>query len=89
MINWEVLASLPSFDNADLFFFLPPVQSWGAFSSLLFSSHPLSTVSLYRPCLCDHLLFSLSLGLVFQGSVPLASLAAHLSEIRSAAELEL
>lgn len=42
----------------------------------------LSTVSLHLSCLYDHLL-------VFKGSVPLASLAAHLSEVRSTAELEL
>lgn len=72
--------------NIDNFFILPLVQSWDAFSSLLFSSHPL------KHCIPPSFLPlwpSSCLTLVFKGSVPLASLAAHLSEVRSTAELEL
>lgn len=92
MTNREILSSSPE----DLFVHLPLVQSLG-FQSALFSSSLLlsAAVSASLRLLLAFLSFSLplsfslGLALVLHRSVALAGLAAHLSEVGPAAELEL
>lgn len=95
MTNREILSSSPE----DLFVHLPLVQSLG-FQSALVSSSPLFSAAVSASlhlflAILSFLLFlplfslSLALALALQRSVALAGLAAHLSEVRPAAELEL